>query len=119
MAVVDMRIKQTPDLQCSWCKRVCWYAFMRSAPEAWHHIPEDADLGEISHGICPECEAAWRKQFGLPARTATGEPGNTAAGPRLSSPGHLDDDAAWRDARRAEAATIDAAENDAATKGGE
>ena len=70
MAIVFRETKQRPDVQCAWCKRVCWYREYSSVPQAWRPAPP-GDLGEISHGICPECLAAWREQFGMNGRTAT------------------------------------------------
>lgn len=46
---------------CAWCQRVLMQGVWVSAPR-----PE----GKVSDGICPECEAKVRAEYGIPSRAA-------------------------------------------------
>lgn len=46
---------------CAWCTRILIDGVWVSAPR-----PE----GKVSDGICPECEAKVRAEYGIPSRAA-------------------------------------------------
>jgi hypothetical protein len=103
--------QRLPDVQCAWCKRVCWDRAYSNVRGAWHEWSRPCEVLNTSHGCCPDCADAVRASLGGPHPPTRG--GDKCVGqdarPTLDETerqGLADD--GWEDARRVEAARTDA-----------